>query len=80
MFHMLLSFVLSFRAYFRTQADNQLEILALRHQIVVLQRQNRYCQLEPFGTNLGWPESEVRNSQAAVTARQIVKDRHRSNR
>jgi putative transposase len=40
MFEMLLSFVWSFRAYFRSRADLQTEILALRHQIVVLQRQN----------------------------------------
>src|SRR5215471_17800170 len=39
MFDVLISFVLSFRSYLRTQADNQLEMLALRHQIVVLQRQ-----------------------------------------
>ena len=39
-FDLLISFVLSFRAYLRTQANNQLEILALRHPIVVLQRQN----------------------------------------
>src|SRR5215475_195806 len=38
MFHVLISFVLSFRAYLRTQADNQVEILALRHQIVVVRR------------------------------------------
>src|SRR5215468_1434622 len=47
MFNVLLSFVLSFRAYLRTQADNQLEILALRHQIVVLQRQNPKPKLKP---------------------------------
>ena len=38
MFEVLVSFVSSFRVYFRTQSDNQLEILALRHQIGVLQR------------------------------------------
>src|SRR5207249_10406107 len=38
MFEVLISFLLSFRVYFRTQSDNQLEILALRHQIGVLQR------------------------------------------
>src|SRR5215472_3510073 len=47
MFHVLLSFVLSFRAYLRTQADNQLEILALRHQIGVFQRQNPKPKLKP---------------------------------
>ena len=38
MFVMLLSFVRSFRVYFQSRADLQTEILALRHQIVVLQR------------------------------------------
>ena len=47
MFDVLISFVLSFRSYLRTQADNQLEILALRHQIVVLQRQNPKPKLKP---------------------------------
>src|SRR5215813_636021 len=47
MFHALLSFVLSFRSYLRTQADNQLEILALRHQIVVLQHENPKPKLKP---------------------------------
>lgn len=40
MVDVLILFVLSFRAYLRTGADNHLEILALQHQIVVLQRQN----------------------------------------
>ena len=39
MFPMLLSFLRSFRLYFQSRADLQIEILALRHQIVVLQRQ-----------------------------------------
>src|SRR5262252_86695 len=39
MFPMLLSFLRSFRLYFKSRADLQMEILALRHQIVVLQRQ-----------------------------------------
>src|SRR5215471_14782926 len=47
MFDVLISFVLSFRSYLRTQADNQLEMLALRHQIVVLQRQNPKPKLKP---------------------------------
>src|SRR5215467_4148928 len=52
MFHVLLSFVLSFCAYLRTLADNQLEILALRHQIVVLQRQNPKPKLKPVDRRL----------------------------
>jgi putative transposase len=40
MFPMLLSFLRSFRVYFQSRADLQTEILALRHQIVVLHRQN----------------------------------------
>jgi len=47
MFDLLISFVLSFRTYLRTQANNPLEILALRHQIVVLQRQNPKPKLKP---------------------------------
>src|SRR5262249_17508895 len=39
MFPMLLSFLRSFPLYFQSRADLQIEILALRHQIVVLQRQ-----------------------------------------
>src|SRR5215471_3345129 len=39
MFPMLLSFLRSFRLYFQSRADLQIEILALRHQIVGLQRQ-----------------------------------------
>src|SRR5262249_36177843 len=39
MFPMLLSFLRSFRLYFQIRADLQIEILALRHQTVGLQRQ-----------------------------------------
>ena len=39
MFPMLLSLLRSFRLYFQSRADIQIEILALRQQIVVLQRQ-----------------------------------------
>src|SRR2546427_3129013 len=38
MFDVLFSFCLSFRVYFQRSADLQLELLALRHQISVLQR------------------------------------------
>src|SRR5215470_16862005 len=47
MFVMLLSFLRSFRVYFLTRADLQAEILALRHQIVVLQRQCPKPKLKP---------------------------------
>jgi hypothetical protein len=47
MFEILLSFVISLRAYFFSRADLQTEILALRHQIVVLQRQNPKPKLKP---------------------------------
>src|SRR5215471_4080922 len=40
MFEIFPSFVRSFRAYFQSRADLQIEILALRHQILVLQREN----------------------------------------
>src|SRR5215470_10754425 len=43
----LLSFLRSFRAYFQSRADLQTEILALRHQIVVLQRQTPKPRLKP---------------------------------
>src|SRR5215831_5072507 len=48
MFKMLVSFVRSFRAYFHSRVDLQTEILALRHQIVVLQRQNPKPKLKPM--------------------------------
>ena len=47
MLEILLSFLKSFRVYFRSRADLQTEILALRHQIVVLQRQNPKPKLKP---------------------------------
>ena len=47
MFEMLRSFVRSFSAYFRSRADLQTEILALRHQSVVFQRQNPKPKLKP---------------------------------
>ena len=50
MFEVLISFLLSFRVYFRTRSDNQLEILALRHQIVVLQRKTPKPQTETDGS------------------------------
>ncbi|PYR64766.1 MAG: integrase, partial [Acidobacteria bacterium] len=50
MFEVLISFLLSFRVYFRTRSDNQLEILALRHQFVVLQRKTPKPQTETDGS------------------------------
>jgi putative transposase len=47
MLEMLLSFLHSFRVYFWNRADLQMEILALRHQIVVLQRQTPKAKLKP---------------------------------
>jgi hypothetical protein len=47
MFAILLSFPRSFLAYFQSRADLQVEILALRHQIVVLQRQTPKPKLKP---------------------------------
>ena len=47
MFVMLLSFVRSFHVYFQSRADLQAEILALRHQIVVLQRGTPKPKLKP---------------------------------
>ena len=47
MFEMLLPFMRSFRIYFQSRADLQIEILALRHQIVILQRQNPKPKLKP---------------------------------
>src|SRR5438128_9373432 len=52
MFEVLISFLLSFRVYFRTRSDNQLEILALRHQIVVLQRKTPKPKLKPTDVRL----------------------------
>ena len=47
MLAMLLSFLRSFRVYFQSRADLQTEILALRHQIVVLKRQAPKPKLKP---------------------------------
>src|SRR5215813_9231235 len=47
MFAMLLSFLRSFCVYFQNRADVQIEILALRHQIVVLHRQTPKPKLKP---------------------------------
>src|ERR1041385_861361 len=47
MFAMLPLFVQSFRVYLQSRADLQTEILALRHQIVVLQRQTPKPKLKP---------------------------------
>src|SRR5215469_2971451 len=47
MFPMSLSFLRSLRLYFQSRVDLQIEILALRHQILVLQRQNPRPKLNP---------------------------------
>src|ERR1044071_861313 len=47
MFEILLWFLRPFRAYLCSRADLPTEILALRHQIVVLQRQNPKPKLKP---------------------------------
>src|SRR5262245_2859980 len=47
MLAMLLLFLRSFRVYLQSRADLQVEILALRHQIVVLQRQTPKPKLKP---------------------------------
>jgi putative transposase len=48
----LFSYLSSFRVYFRTHADIQLEVLALRHQVTVLQRTNPKPKLRPAGRRL----------------------------
>jgi hypothetical protein len=50
MLAMLLSFLRSFCVYFRSRADLQAEILALRHQIVVLPGQTSKPKLKPYGS------------------------------
>jgi len=52
MFEMLLSLLRSFRVYFRSRADLQTEILALRHQIIVLQRRTPRPKLKPADRRL----------------------------
>src|SRR5215467_3677330 len=52
MFEMLPSVLRSFRAYFQSRADLQIELLALRHQIVVLQRQTPKPKLKPSDRRL----------------------------
>jgi len=61
MFAILLSFLRSSRACFQSRADLQMEILALRHQIVVLQRRTPKPKLKPadrrfwVGLSQFWP-------------------------
>jgi putative transposase len=52
MLEILCSFLSSFRVYFRTHADMQLEVLALRHQVTVLQRTNPKPKLKPADRRL----------------------------
>src|SRR6187200_1913384 len=52
MLEILCSFLSSFRVYFRTHADIQLEVLALRHQVTVLQRTNPKPKLRPADRRL----------------------------
>lgn len=47
MLEVLFSFLSSFRVYFRTHANIQLEVLALRHQVTVLQRKTPKPKLRP---------------------------------
>jgi len=61
MFEMMTLLVRSLRTLFRSRADLQIEILALRHQIVVLQRQTPKPKLRPadrrfwVGLSRFWP-------------------------
>src|SRR5262249_16051330 len=59
MFVMLLTFLRSFRVYFQTRADLQTELLALRHQIVVLQRQTPKPKLKPADRRFGVVLSQI---------------------
>ena len=52
MLEILFSFLSSFRVYFRTHADIQLELLALRHQVTVLRRTNPKPKLRPADRRL----------------------------
>jgi len=52
MFEVLFSFLSSFRVYLRTHADIQLEVLALRHQVTVLQRKTPKPKLRPADRRL----------------------------
>ena len=52
MLEILFSFLSSFRVYFRTHGDIQLEVLALRHQVTVLQRTNPKPKLRPADRRL----------------------------
>ncbi len=47
MMRILFSLLWSLRSSFRVRADLQAEILALRHQLLVLQRRNRNHRREP---------------------------------
>ena len=52
MLDVLFSFLSSFRVYFQRSADTQLEFVALRHQITVLQRQIPKPRLKSAGRRL----------------------------
>jgi putative transposase len=47
MLEVLFSFLSSFRVYFQTHANIQMEVLALRHQVTVLQRKTPKPKLRP---------------------------------
>jgi len=52
MLEVLFSFLSSLRVYFQSSADLQLELIALRHQITVLQRKTPKPRLKPAGRRL----------------------------
>src|SRR6266850_4851648 len=52
MLEVLFSFLSSLRVYFQSSADLQLELIALRHQITVLQRKTPKPRLKPADRRL----------------------------
>lgn len=53
------SLLLILRSSFRTRARMQIEILALRHQLVVLQRQKKRVSLGADGTAIAMAERDA---------------------
>src|SRR4026208_2477844 len=77
MLEILFSFLSSFRVYFRTRADIQLEVLALRHQVTVLQRTNPKPKLRPADRRLWVWLSRSSSPWLVIVEPDTVVDWHR---
>jgi hypothetical protein len=81
MFEMLFLLLKSFRVYVHSRADLQAEILALRHQIVVLQRRTPKPKLRPadrrFWVGLSQFWSRWRSALSIVKPATVIDWHHR---